>query len=347
MFWGIQVKDSVQFQIPFDLHISTACLDVNAKGNDRAVLQVVYEDKTYAICSLSANGVASCSLDTNFEKGQIITFKVNGNHVVHLTGYFVDSMLADSDNESDDDEEGEEDEEDEEINSDEMVFEDDDDEDDDEDEEEEDEEDVDEQKILAAAALAHKRKLETQQKAQEPVKKNKIEQPAITKAQLVNNQSPAKKDSPQQQTPTKAAPAAKPAASPAKKPAASPVAAAPSPKPEEKKKGLVTLKNGLQYEDIQIGTGPSPVSGKRISVKYLGKLANGKTFDSSLNKPFSFRLGVGEVIKGWDLGFAGMKVGGKRRLVIPAALGYGSRGAPPSIPGNATLIFEVELCKTN
>ncbi|KAF2073699.1 hypothetical protein CYY_004987 [Polysphondylium violaceum] len=342
MFWGLEVNKSVKFQTPFDLHITTACLDASAKGTERTVVQVEYEGKTYAICSLSVNGIASATLDTNFEQGKEIAFKVSGNNTVHLTGYFVDSMLADDS----DDEEDSQEESDEEINSDEIDFEEGA-EDDDEDEEEEDEEDEDEQKVLAAtvAAALNKRKLEINQNKEPQTKKNKIEQPAVTKAQTTAAASPAKKEqtpTKKEQTPTKVQPAAKPAASPAKKPAAVP---AQSPKAEEKK-GKVTLKNGLQYEDIQIGTGPTPVAGKRIAVKYIGKLQNGKTFDSSLNKPFSFRLGVGEVIKGWDLGFAGMKVGGKRRLVIPSNLGYGPQGAPPSIPGNATLIFDVELCKT-
>ncbi|MFC1710362.1 FKBP-type peptidyl-prolyl cis-trans isomerase [Patescibacteria group bacterium] len=102
----------------------------------------------------------------------------------------------------------------------------------------------------------------------------------------------------------------------------------------------------LEIEDIEIGTGDEAVSGKTITVNYLGTLTNGIKFDSSYdrNQPFSFTLGAGEVIQGWDQGFAGMKVGGKRKLTIPPDLGYGSRAAG-SIPPNSTLIFEVELLK--
>ncbi len=100
----------------------------------------------------------------------------------------------------------------------------------------------------------------------------------------------------------------------------------------------------LQSTDEVVGTGAEAVAGKKVTVNYVGTLANGAKFDSSYdrNQPFSFNLGAGEVIKGWDQGVAGMKVGGKRKLVIPPSLGYGSM-ANGSIPANSTLTFEVEL----
>lgn len=107
----------------------------------------------------------------------------------------------------------------------------------------------------------------------------------------------------------------------------------------------VTLKSGLKYTDLEAGEGPAAVSGKAVTVHYTGTLANGKKFDSSKdrNEPFEFKLGVGMVIKGWDEGVAGMRIGGRRKLVIPPELGYGSRGAGSAIPPGATLYFEVEL----
>ena len=102
--------------------------------------------------------------------------------------------------------------------------------------------------------------------------------------------------------------------------------------------------SGVEYWDITPGTGATAESGKKVTVNYTGWLTNGKQFDSSIGKsPFKFKLGAGEVIKGWDDGVAGMKVGGKRQLRIPPNLGYGSRGAAGVIPPNATLIFDVQL----
>lgn len=107
----------------------------------------------------------------------------------------------------------------------------------------------------------------------------------------------------------------------------------------------VTTKSGLQYVDQVVGKGASPVAGKPVTVHYTGKLTNGKKFDSSVDRkePFTFIIGVGQVIPGWDEGVMTMKVGGKRKLTIPSQLGYGSRGAGPDIPPNATLVFDVEL----
>ena len=102
---------------------------------------------------------------------------------------------------------------------------------------------------------------------------------------------------------------------------------------------------GLTYWNIKQGTGATAEAGKTVKVDYTGWLTNGKKFDSSIptGKPFDFRLGAGEVIKGWDIGVAGMKVGGKRQLRIPPDLAYGAQGYPPVIPANSTLIFDVTL----
>ncbi|MDB9528409.1 FKBP-type peptidyl-prolyl cis-trans isomerase [Oscillatoria sp. CS-180] len=110
---------------------------------------------------------------------------------------------------------------------------------------------------------------------------------------------------------------------------------------------LVTTDSGLQYEDIVEGTGAMPQAGQRVTVHYTGTLEDGTKFDSSRdrNRPFSFTIGVGQVIKGWDEGVATMRVGGQRKLIIPPELGYGARGAGGVIPPNATLLFDVELLR--
>jgi len=112
------------------------------------------------------------------------------------------------------------------------------------------------------------------------------------------------------------------------------------------KSKIVRTKSGLKYQDIKIGRGAGPKSGQMVVVHYTGWLTNGTKFDSSKDRgrPFEFPIGQGHVIKGWDEGVMTMKVGGKRKLIIPPHLGYGAEGTPDgTIPGNATLVFEVEL----
>jgi FKBP-type peptidyl-prolyl cis-trans isomerase len=105
----------------------------------------------------------------------------------------------------------------------------------------------------------------------------------------------------------------------------------------------------LKIEDVEVGTGSEVLAGKAVTVHYTGWLTNGTKFDSSKDRgqPFTFKLGAGQVIKGWEQGVAGMKVGGKRKLTIPPSLGYGANGAGDVIPPNATLVFEVELLGVN
>lgn len=114
---------------------------------------------------------------------------------------------------------------------------------------------------------------------------------------------------------------------------------------EKTEMDLVTTETGLRYIDMVLGDGGQPAQGDQVTVHYTGYLMDGKKFDSSVDRdePIVFRLGVGAVIKGWDEGIATMKVGGKRKLVIPSHLGYGGRGMGGVIPPNADLVFDVEL----
>jgi peptidylprolyl isomerase len=131
--------------------------------------------------------------------------------------------------------------------------------------------------------------------------------------------------------------------------ATSPAGRTVTPAPTQRT-GPITLENptvttsGLRYQDLVVGDGPTPQPGQRVTVHYTGYFTDGRKFDSSLDRgqPFTFVLGVGQVIAGWDEGLATMKVGGKRILYIPARLGYGSRGQGP-IPPDTDLVFEVEL----
>jgi peptidylprolyl isomerase len=123
------------------------------------------------------------------------------------------------------------------------------------------------------------------------------------------------------------------------------VTTVPEKAAEQQVSGAVKSSSGLSYTDLVKGSGAAPTSGKNVTVHYTGWLENGTKFDSSVDRgqPFVFRIGAGEVIPGWDEGVMSMRVGGKRKLIIPSQLGYGPSGAGGVIPPNATLIFEVEL----
>ena len=233
------------------------------------------------------------------------------------------AAAADDDDDDDDDEseEGEEEEGEEEDDfegsedEEEGEEEDDDDEDDDDDEEDEDEE--------ADMPLAPK-SVEDLLKGLGAGKKRPAAEPTGGTAKAAKT-APA--PAPAKPAPAKPAPAAADKATFGEKAAAKPA-------------GPVRLPSGVEVTDVSVGNGPLCQRGKRVNVKYYGTLVNGKKFDAGT---IAFRLGGGEVIPGWDQGIQGMRVGGKRKLKIPPAQAYGKRGAPPTIPGNSTLLFDVQL----
>ena len=126
-------------------------------------------------------------------------------------------------------------------------------------------------------------------------------------------------------------------------------AAAPGTDPAQASSDGVAGDSQLKIEDIKLGTGAEAQSGNAVKVHYVGTLTDGTKFDSSRdrNSPFEFNVGKGDVIKGWDQGVVGMKIGGLRKLTIPGSLAYGDKGVPGVIPANATLVFEIELLEVN
>ncbi|XP_017104930.2 39 kDa FK506-binding nuclear protein [Drosophila bipectinata] len=350
MFWGLSMKPNRKYTqtIVKSFHISGVALD---KG-DEAKLYLMAEKQKYIVATVSKT-IPQVPLDLNFSKGDQIMFQTTGDATVSLLGYLhdIDSDEDDEDfnienvlkgiskkngkadedeDEDDDDEEDEDDEdEDEDVDDSQLMEEyesflengEEEDSEDDEDESGEDEEDSDD---------------EEEEVVEEPkAKQAKLSPGAKAKGKPAKEQNGvAKKDQPKQQQQK-----------------------AKGDKPESKKEepnqkqaqqaagGERTVSGGVKVSDVVVGKGDEAKSGKRVFVYYTGRLqSNNKTFDSlAKGKGFKFALGRGEVIKGWDVGVVGMKVGGKRRVTCPPHMAYGSRGAPPKIPPNSTLVFDVEL----
>ncbi|XP_011270059.1 FKBP-type peptidyl-prolyl cis-trans isomerase, variant [Capsaspora owczarzaki ATCC 30864] len=372
-FWGVEIEPGKMYSqlVSASFYIKLASLGAEVEDDARATVYLTAERKTFPISTLIGGRIMQQNLDLYIEEGTKITFRVSGQVPVHLVGHLAPigeyMDYDDDDDEYDDDEEDadledmddEEDSEDDDVQTKKalrrlIADEADDDEDDDEDDEEDDEEDLEDEddeddeeedeeedapvngkKRAAITSLPDSKRARVEEKKPEAAKSAQTPtKPVVAAAAAAAAAaSPAQKG---KQTPAAAAasPAQKAAASPAQKPAAA------TASPLQKK----TLQGGLVMEDKVVGTGALAAPGKKIACYYYGKLKSGKMFDSCTSgKPFGFKLGAGEVIKGWDIGIAGMRVGGKRTLTIPAPLAYGARGSPPTIPPNSTLTFDVEL----
>ncbi|KAK6466010.1 hypothetical protein DFJ63DRAFT_311087 [Scheffersomyces coipomensis] len=313
----------------------------------------------FIVCTLSPKVQFQQTIDITINPDEEVYFVVTGSYPIHLSGNYVEHP-ADEDDEDEDDY-YEDDDEDDEYNltpdEDELI-----------DGEEYDLEDLENEEDVVAKIEeligkdlknGKKRSIEEveedeeeeddDEEESEPKKSKKEKSVQFTKeleqgptGSSLTEKKETKKERKQRQKAEKAA-----AAAAEKKESAAPVEAeskkAESKKDESKKYPTKTLLGGVVTEDRKVGKGTTAKGGNKVGIRYIGKLKNGKVFDKNTNgKPFSFNLGKGECIKGFDLGVAGMAIGGERRVVIPAKMGYGSQ-ALPGIPANSELTFDIKL----
>ncbi|KAJ3791020.1 hypothetical protein GGU10DRAFT_338461 [Lentinula aff. detonsa] len=360
--WGVELEGgkTVEIRPPSDLKITNVALgDVLADANERTTFKLGIpllseseddeddeddegneeEDKmqTLTICSLTAGKIEQANVEIIILQDQLHKFQIVGKNTICLTGYYIDQNFDESPDLS-----GFSDDEDEDVHdlryvsSDVEMPLDELDEDSDAGRFEEVDQDEDEQEVTTGSkrgrdSLASNDATKPLSKAEK--KKNKKQKlqdgtaaaPGVTSEKVAEKKTEGKKEEEK------------------KKKTDSQKGESKNDKEDKTKLKEKELPSGLKIKDAKIGTGPMAKKGQMISMRYIGKLPNGKVFDSNTKgKPFVFRLGAGEVIKGWDEGIAGIQAGGERILTVPAALGYGKRGSPPQIPGNATLIFEVK-----
>ncbi|XP_071449916.1 46 kDa FK506-binding nuclear protein isoform X2 [Hetaerina americana] len=383
MFWALVIEPNKRYTqvVSKSFHVSMACMDLETADGEVTSVMLEVGDEKLILCNLSKSKSVQQPLDLNFQVGDEISFYTKGKASVHLTGYLIigeDFPELMSDQESEDEDEEEEDEEEakarlkalaskamkrgiEEKSAknkkpklDSSVGEEDSDEDDedfeiDESSEEETGEDMEEQ----GASSDEDDSDEGMEVSMEMKKGKKDGGGKKEESKAAKKATPMKKDSQEKGgekknesmngTPTLSAKKKK------QKDGATPKAKETPKTPKTDDMQKKTLPGGVAIEDIKIGNGPIAKAGRMVSVYYVGRLKhNNKQFDSTQQGPgFKFRLGSNEVIKGWDIGVSGMKVGGKRKIVCPPNMAYGSKGSPPVIPPNSSLVFEVELKGVN
>ncbi|KAJ3541014.1 hypothetical protein NM688_g6142 [Phlebia brevispora] len=355
--WSLEVQPGSPqtFTVPNDLRITNVALgaDVTEEGG-RTSLKLTYkapkpsdsdededdedddedegqEEPTMTIlCSLTPGIIEHALVDLILEEEQEVVFEALGKNTVFLTGNYVDQTPLGHNHDNEDYDSEDEDEdlygidgidgsssdvdideiggEDDSHRFEEVV--------------EEEEEIIEKQVDEAKLSKAQKKKLNKKLKAEngEAVPAGEEKKAEAKEAEKPKEKKKEKKEK-------------------AKKDAGEEV--------KEKKPEVKELAGGVKIEDRKIGTGPQAKKGDRVSMRYVGKFTNGKQFDANTRgKPFPFRIGQGEVIKGWDVGVAGMRVGGERKLTIPGPMAYGNN-PPPGMPRNATLLFEVKLVSIN
>ncbi|KAF1835658.1 hypothetical protein BDW02DRAFT_522810 [Decorospora gaudefroyi] len=329
------------------------------------------EPEELVLCTLDPEKHYQQPLDITVRQGEMVYLSVNGTHDVHVTGNYI-AFPEEEDSEDEDDglerlgyDLGDEDEDEDELDMDDMDESEDDELDDindpritevDSDEEEE------APKLVDASKKSKKRPAESEDDAtlDDLISKTngdtKLSKKQAKKLKKNDGQAvagaaePAKKAEKVEKTepPTSDKKKVQFAKNLEQGPTGSPKVDVP--KPEAKKEAAKGPRNvsGVTVEDKKDGKGKAAKKGDRVEMRYIGKLKNGKVFDSNKKgKPFSFKLGVGQVIKGWDVGVAGMTPGGERRLTIPAAMAYGKKGAPPDIPPNSDLVFDIKCISVN
>ena len=344
MFWGLELSSckAVPVTPEYPLHVTKCTLaeagNATNEGEQRNVVQCQVggsKSQAFIITSLRPGAKEQASLDLVFEPGVKVTFFNSGPGIAHLTGFYV-SLLGEGN-----EEENTEDPETKDLM--ELLF------NDDSRRKRNTAESLDkfnnenESEKKKAAANGNSQTSHSQQQQRHEQTDNKKKR----RVSFVDDNSVQQQQPPTKTRKVEVIKKEKPTIATSEKKKRVSVSSAASEAKKASAKSLGTAHkvgtSGLIVQDTVVGTGPAPVRGRKIVVGYVGRLTNGKVFDKSDKRyPFSFKFGAGEVIKGWDLGIAGMKVGGKRRLTIPPELGYGREGAWP-IPPNATLIFDVEL----
>ncbi|KAJ1849564.1 peptidylprolyl isomerase fpr3 [Coemansia sp. RSA 486] len=362
-FWGLTIVPGKTYSQVVDMpfRLSNAALDTTIESNTRTSVLLTVDEKPFVLCSLTPGSIEQQTIDITLSEGENITFETQGDNIIHLTGNFVYDMDEPSSDEDDDDDDDEEQMDLSDVSPEELremieeglidprilMGEGESDEEDDSDYGSDDaevdgriREITDEEEAQLVAEVEEEEEEEEEEK---PVKEVKIKKQAEKKRKAdqaaEKKEAASSKKSKQAEKTEKTEKKAEKTEKTEKKAEKTEKKAEKSSKTKSKDCG-----GGVMAEIMKEGDGQGAKNGQRVGMYYIGKLTNGKVFDKNMGgKPFWFRLGSGEVIRGWDKGILGMKKGGERRLTIPSNMAYGKRGAPPDIPPNATLVFDIRL----